>query len=88
MKITDMKVIIALCLTIGGAGYTIAKTFATTDDLATVKMLAAVGVEAEIKNYMKELTLLESKPNKSAYEIARIKYLQEQIARLTKLRSL
>ena len=91
IKLTDMKVIIGLCILIGGAGFTTANILAGKADKTDVKLAstkAEVALDISIESMQAKLVLLETKPNKTAYDIAKIKFLQDEIKRIRKLRSL
>ncbi len=82
ISISDWKSLLGIAVTLGGLLWGAQATFAQKSELETVAAIAYVGVEAELRNYQKELALLETKPNKTPYDLARIKYLQDEIKRL------
>lgn len=88
MDIKTLSVALGIITTISGATWFAATTFAKESDLRLATTKAEVALDISIDSLTAKLALLEAKPNKTAYDIAKIKYLQDEITRLRKLRSL
>ncbi len=88
MELKTLSIIISVVFSISAATWFVADTFATNDDLKLASTKAEVALDISIDSLIAKLVLLESKPKKTAYDLAKIKYLQDEISRLKKLRSL
>ena len=88
MKIVQITGIITIVTALTGLGWWGSETFAKSDEVALVATKAEIAMDGYIENLQAELTLLESKPNKTAYDRDRIKYLRGKIERLKKIRDL
>ena len=88
MDIKNLSVILGIITTISGATYFAATTFAKESDLQIASTKAEMALSINIDSMQAKLVLLEIKPNKTPYDLAKIKFLQDEIKRLRKLRSL
>ncbi len=88
MDIKNLSVILGIVTTISGATYFAATTFAKDSDLRLASTKAEVALDISIDSLVAKLALLEVKPDKTPYDLAKIKYLQDEIKRLRRLRSL
>ena len=88
MEPKTLVVWFSLISTIAGSTWFAATTFAKESDLKVANTKAEVALDISIDSLVAQLALLESKPKKTPYDLTKIKYLQEEIKRLRKLRSL
>jgi len=75
-----------MIILVGGGGWTVSRTFATTDQVRLAETKADYALDMLIQSLLDQLARLKAKPNKDLDDFGQISYLRAEIERLRKVR--
>jgi len=94
MNLPTLVTVASLVTTLGGAGWYAREKLATKDDVGEVKELVmiadskgSIALDRQMEALIKAINRLEEKPNKTAEDLAQLRYWREQLKDLRKARA-